>query len=107
LSVNYDMIDFVACLMQGRLAETQQDRLKAYQRAIELYQRPFLQGHTEEWIVERRQDYQVGYIEALCGVANVRLAEERYEHALTLLLRAAEEDPSRQDLHRHIMSLYA
>ncbi|PJF34374.1 MAG: hypothetical protein CUN49_15985, partial [Candidatus Thermofonsia Clade 1 bacterium] len=33
--------------------------------------------------------------------------EERYEHALTLLLRAAEEDPSRQDLHRHIMSLYA
>ncbi|PJF35291.1 MAG: hypothetical protein CUN49_11280, partial [Candidatus Thermofonsia Clade 1 bacterium] len=33
LSVNYDMIDFVACLMQGRLAETQQDRLKAYQRA--------------------------------------------------------------------------
>jgi DNA-binding SARP family transcriptional activator len=107
LRVNYDMVDFVSALMHGRLAETTQARLQAYQRVIEMYQRPYLQGHTERWIVERRQDYQVGYIEALCGVAEVRLNEERYEHALTLLQRAVQEDPARQDLHRRIMNLYA
>jgi DNA-binding SARP family transcriptional activator len=107
LRVHYDMVDFVALLMQGRLAETAQAKLQAYQRVIEMYQRPFLQGHNELWITRRRQDYQAGYIEALCGVAEVRLNEDRPEHALTLLQRAAQENPLRQDLHRRIMNLYA
>lgn len=107
LRIYYDMTDFVALLMQGRLAETPQGRLQAYQRVIEMHQRPYLQGHTESWITARRQDYQAGYIEALCGVAEVRLQEERYEHALTLFQRAAQESPLRQDLHRRVMSLFA
>ncbi|MBO9309909.1 MAG: hypothetical protein J7551_09005 [Chloroflexi bacterium] len=107
LRVNYDMVDFVSALIHGRLAETAQARLQAYQRVIEMHQRPYLQGHTERWIVERRRDYQAGYIEALCGVAEIRLREDRHEHALTLLQRAVQEDPARQDLHRRIMSLYA
>ncbi|MCS6870293.1 MAG: BTAD domain-containing putative transcriptional regulator [Anaerolineae bacterium] len=107
LRVHYDMVDFVTALMHGRLAETAQARLQAYQRAIEMYQRPYLQGHTEAWIVARRQDYQAGFIEALCGVAEVRLQEERYENALALFQRAAEENPLRQDLHRRVMSLFA
>lgn len=107
LRVHYDVVDFVSALMHGRLAETNQARLHAYQHAIELYQRPFLQGHTEAWIVTRRQDYQAGYIEALCGVAEVRLQEDRHEHALTLFQRAVQENPLRQDLHRRVMSLFA
>jgi DNA-binding SARP family transcriptional activator len=72
-----------------------------------MHQRPFLQGHTEPWIVKRRKDYQAGYVEALSEMGNIRLKEGRPEHALTLLLRAVNEDMTRQDLHRQVMNLYA
>lgn len=107
LRIHYDMTDFVALLVQGRLAQTAQARLRAYQSAVEMYQRPYLQGHTEGWIVARRQDYQAGYIEALCGIAEVRMEEGRHEHALALFQRAVQENPLRQDLHRRVMSLFA
>lgn len=106
LSIHYDVIDYVAALVNGRNAETTQDRLQAYERAIKMHERPFLQGHNELWIQRRRAEYRAGYIEALCGMAEVRLNEERPEHALTLFQRAVTEDQSRQDLHRRIMNLY-
>ncbi len=106
LKIHYDITDFVGALVEGRCAEGA-DRAQAWQRVIDLYQRPFLQGHNEAWIMERRQDYQTGYLEALSEMANIRLGEGRPEHALALLLRALNENPRRQDLHRRVMSLYA
>ncbi|MCC7206378.1 MAG: hypothetical protein IT323_03675 [Anaerolineae bacterium] len=107
LSIHYDIVDFVGALVEGRQAQDNAARVAAWQRAIELHQRPFLQGHTEGWIVRRRQEYQMGYIEALTGMATARLEENRPEHALTLLQKAVAEDPRRQDLHRRVMQLYA
>ncbi len=107
LSIYYDVVDYVAALVQGRNGETPQARLQAYERAIKMHERHFLQGHNEAWIQRRRAEYRAGYIEALCGMAEVRLGEDRPEHALALLQKAATEDPSRQDLHRRIMKLYA
>lgn len=107
IRVHYDVIDFVGALVAGRTAETPKARMEAYQRAIDLHTRAFLQGHTEQWILNRRYDYQTGFIEALTGMADVRLSEERYEHALALLQRASTENPFRQDLHRRIMTLFA
>lgn len=107
IRVHYDVIDFVGALVAGRTAQTPKARMDAYQRAIDLHTRPFLQGHTEQWIMARRHDYQTGFIEALTGMADVRLNEDRYEHALALLQRASTEDPFRQDLHRRIMTLFA
>ncbi len=106
LSIHYDLTDFVTALIAGRTAEPE-DRASAWQRVIDLYQHPFLQGHNEAWIVKRRQEYQAGYLEALAEMASIRLEEDRPEHALALLLRAANEDQRRQDLHRRIMTLYS
>ncbi len=72
-----------------------------------MYLRPFLQGHSEVWILKRRHEYQAGYLEALNGIAEVRLAEGRSEQALSLLLKAVGADPRRQDLHRQVMRIYA
>jgi DNA-binding SARP family transcriptional activator len=107
LSIHYDMVDFVGALVFGRTSTEASQQMSAWQRAIDLHQRPFLQGHSEKWISERRREYQVGYIEALTGMAEVRVSEGRPEHALQLLMRAVGEHETRQDLHRRVMALFA
>lgn len=107
-AVDYDVMDMVTTLMTGRDGSLDlKTRMKAWQRVIEMYKGPFLQGHSDEWITRRRADYQAGYLEALTSMATVRLEEGRKEHALSLFQRAVDEDNTRQDLHREIMKLFA
>ena len=105
LAIKYDVMEFVGALMAGR-DEENQNRLAAWQKAIELYRGPFLQGHSDFWITERRHDFQAGYMEALSEMARVRLKEDRPEHALGLFQKALNEDNTRQDIHREIMQLF-
>jgi DNA-binding SARP family transcriptional activator len=106
LAIHYDVMDFVGALMEGR-DEENTNRVGAWAKAIEIYRGPFLQGHTDSWIVDRRNDFRAGYLEALTEMAHVRLGEERLEHALGLFQRALAEDFSRENVHRDVMKLYA
>lgn len=106
LAINYDVMDFVSTLMAGR-DENNPKRVEAWGKAIELYRGPFLQGHNDPWILERRKDFQAGYLEALTEMARVRLAEDRPEHALAFFQKALAEDNSREEVHREVMQLYA
>lgn len=105
LAVQYDVMDFVEALMEGRNEENP-NRVAAWHRAVDMYRGPFLQGHTDRWIVDRRRDFQSGYLEALTEMAYVRLNEDRPEQALGLFQRALAEDQSRESLHRDVMQLY-
>jgi DNA-binding SARP family transcriptional activator len=106
LAIHYDVMDFVGALMDGRNQENP-NRIAAWQKAIDLYRGPFLQGHTDSWIIDRRNDFRAGYLEALTEMAHIRLAEDRLEHALGLFQRALAEDFTRQNIHRDVMKLYA
>jgi DNA-binding SARP family transcriptional activator len=106
VSVYYDIMSFASALVKGRSPETE-DKVAVWQEAIDLYRGPFLQGHSDKWIIDRRADYQRGYLEALSEMANIRLEEGRQEHALGLLLRAVAENDRYEPIHRQIMQLYA
>lgn len=106
LTVYYDVSEFVNLLIAGR-DETNPDRIEAWQNVVDLYRGPFLQGHLDEWIVDRRKDFQTGYLEALTHMAQVWLERDRREKALALFQRAIDEDYSQESLHREIMRLYA
>lgn len=106
VSVYYDIMDFVGALVKGRIPETE-NKPALWQKALDLYQGPFLQGHSDEWIVQRRADYLQGYLEALSQMAETRLAEGRDENALALLQRAVSENDRYEPIHRQIMQLYA
>jgi DNA-binding SARP family transcriptional activator len=106
LAIRYDVMEFVTTLMTGRDEENPR-RIEAWAKAIELYRGPFLQGHNDNWIVDRRKDFQAGYMEALTEMARVRLSEDRPEHALTFFQKALAEDSSREGIHREVMQLYA
>lgn len=105
LTIYYDIIEFVEALMEGRNPNTA-DRFEAYKRAADLYRGPFLQGHDEQWIVERREAMRAGYLEALTEMARTWIQRDRGELALRLYRQAIEEDYLRQDIHRELMLLY-
>jgi DNA-binding SARP family transcriptional activator len=106
-AVRYDVMELATALLEARNETASKKRLAALQRAIDLYRGPFLQGHTDRWILDRRNEFRAGYFEALTEMAHIRLAEERYEHALGLFQRALAEDFTRENIHRDIMQLYA
>ncbi len=106
-SVSYDVENFTAQLMKGRLADSAEAGFQFWQTAASAYTGPFLQGHTEYWIEERRDDFLLGYLEAMSSLAHIRLAEGRSEQALGLLLKAVSEDARHESIHRDIMQLYA
>lgn len=105
LGVQYDVMEFVGRVMRGR-DESNPDRVQEWQRAIELYRGPFLQGHSDRWIGNRRAGYRAGYLEALRQMAEVRLNEGRPEQALGLYQKALSEDTTHEGLHQAIMRLY-
>jgi len=105
MAIHYDVMDFVTALMEAR-SSNDANKISLWQKALDLYRGPFLQGHADKWIIERRNDFRTGYVEALNETANIRLAEERPEHALSLFQRALGEDPRREDIHRAVMKLY-
>lgn len=106
VSIYYDIMAFVGALVKGRSPETE-DKAAVWQEAIDLFRGPFLQGHSDSWIVERRRDYQTGYLEALSEMAQIRLEEGRQEQALGLLQKAVAENDRYEPIHRQIMQLYA
>lgn len=106
-TVSYDVEDYIEDLIRGRLSETVKDGTAHYQKVADSYRGPFLQGHTEEWIVERRADFLAGYLEAMSQLAMARLEDGRDEQALAILLRAANEDDTHEPIHREIMRLYS
>ncbi len=106
LSLDYDVMHFVTALMAAR-AHARERPFELWRRVVDLYRGPYLQGHNDAWILERRRDYRAGYIEALNHMAKIRLGDERPEHALSLLLRASDEDPLHSETHQQILRLYS
>lgn len=106
LHISYDVIDFVTALLMGRYGPEEQAN-QAWQQAVDLYQGPFLQGHTEGWVLRQRAAYQLGYTEAMIHVARQRQVSGKPEHALRLLIQASQEYNDFEPLHHEIMKLYA
>jgi DNA-binding SARP family transcriptional activator len=106
-TVTYDVEAYVTNLLDGRLAGSLKDGMPYYQAVADSYLGPFLQGHTESWIVERREDFLAGYLEAMSALAGARLEEGRQEQALNLLLRAVTENELHEPIHQEIMRLYS
>ena len=101
----FDAFEFVEALLEGRHGEPAEP-FELWQRVAKLYRGPFLQGHDEGWILERREAYQNAYVEALENIAAIWQARESFELALHTLIRALETDFRREELHLRLLRLY-
>jgi DNA-binding SARP family transcriptional activator len=105
LNVSYDILSFVQVISTARRGRSS-DEDHLWQQAISLYRGDYLQGHNEEWIVERRKAYQVSYVEALNGLAEARKVAGNMEGALGVYLQIAAEHPGHDDIHAEVLRLF-
>lgn len=106
----------VDALEFGRLAEEGKGLLErgepaaaaeAWERAWRLYRGPFLQGHYEAWVAERREKYQRRYQEMLRDLGDLYLRLEKPEQAMDAYRSVLLEDPLQERVHVAVMRLYA
>jgi len=102
----FDMFEFVEALMVGRHGNPE-NPFDVWQRVAKLYRGPFLQGHNEQWIQERRVSFRAGYIEALDNIAQIWYDRGKKELALRSYRQAIDTDFERDDMHQKVMQLYA
>ncbi|HYO87696.1 MAG TPA: BTAD domain-containing putative transcriptional regulator [Candidatus Limnocylindrales bacterium] len=105
IEIRSDLLEFADHLISARRAAPD-ERPPHLQRAVDTYGGPYLQGHDDPWILERRVDYLDGYVEALSGLARGQVEANRQEQALTLLLRALAADPTRATVQTQTLRLY-
>ena len=103
--IYFDAIEFVEALLEGRYG-TPDDPFELWQKVAKLYRGPYLEGHNEGWILERRDAYRSAYMEALDNIADLWMADDKYELALLTLVRAIETDFTYDDFHLKLLRLY-
>jgi DNA-binding SARP family transcriptional activator len=104
LRVYHDVIEFSEHLMAGRSPENK-NQYDSWKKVIDLYIGPFLQGHNEQWVAERRLSYRIGYIEAVIKTAQHWIDKNNPEMGLRFYEQAITEDYHREDVHRMLMML--
>lgn len=105
-----DVIGLSRLIDQGKeLLEKEdlQGAVEAWQSAWKLYRGPFLQGHYETWVTERREQYQRLYLELLRDLGDLYVRLERLEEAMDAYRSVLLEDPLQERVHLAIMRIYA
>lgn len=105
-----DALELDRRVEEGRARLTQGDETGAadlWQGAWRLYRGPFLQGHYEAWVTERRERYQRLYLELLRDLGDLHLRLERPEQAMDAYRSVLLEDPLQERIHLAVMRLYS
>jgi DNA-binding SARP family transcriptional activator len=105
-----DTLDFTRLIEDGKAFAARGDfpaAAESWQAAWRLYRGPFLLGHYDAWVVERREEYQRQYLEALRDLADLYVRLERPEEAMDCYRSVLLEDPLQERVHLAVMRLYA
>ena len=100
-----DAFEFVESLLLCRHGDAP-DAFQTWQNVAKLYRGPFLQGHSDGWIDERREAYSVANTEALTQIADIWSERGNDELALLTLGKAIAADYSIEAIHLKLLRLY-
>ncbi len=106
INLYYDILDFAASILSGRGDVTDESH-NSWNRVIDLYRGPFLHGHEDKWILNRRANFRYGYVEAIKFMSNVWKQRQKPEISLSLLQKAYGEAPHIDEINFEIMETYA
>ncbi len=101
----FDAFEFVELLLLCRHGDPP-DAFQYWQNVAKLYRGPFLQGHSDGWIDERREAYSIANTEALTQIADSWSERGNDELALLTLGKAIDADYSIEAIHLKLLRLY-
>lgn len=110
LAIWVDSEEFSRAIEQAqalRAAGQDEQAMRAYGVAVDLYGAPFMaEDRYEDWTEEPRRSFQAMYLEALHWLA--RYHQERGEHPAAILLcqRALAEESCDEEAHQGLMASY-
>ena len=94
-AIQIDVVDFEAAVILSSTA--------ALQRAVDLYEGPFLEGLYDNWCIEERYRLEELYLQALGSLATAYRSEGNFAVALEQTRRLLKIDPLCEDAHRVAM----
>ncbi|HLK61323.1 MAG TPA: tetratricopeptide repeat protein [Chthonomonadaceae bacterium] len=106
-AITTDVADFESMLKEAAQATDPEARIGKLTQAIVLYRGELLPGHYEDWAILERERLAESAFRALHQLA---LAAEQHgdrAYALEITHRALTMDPLREEIHGHLMRLYA
>jgi DNA-binding SARP family transcriptional activator len=105
-----DAVELKALVEKGKKLSLRGDlaaAADAWRRAWTLYRGPFLQGHYEAWVTERRESYQRQHLEMLRELGDIYLRLQRPDDAMDAYRSILVEDPLQERIHLALMQVYA
>jgi len=105
-----DVLELLRRVEEGKNLQTRGDlpaAAEVWRGAWGLYRGPFLQGHYEAWVEERREGYQKVYLEMLRDLGDLYQRLGRLEEAVDAYRAVLIEDPLQERVHVSLMQLYA
>jgi DNA-binding SARP family transcriptional activator len=103
-----DVHEMQKLIQQAQLLSSRDARTEdLWRKAVSLYQGEFLPSLPSDWTFFNRERIRETYIDTLVGAANCVRARGDCQEAITLLKRALQVDPYREDVYRAIMLCYA
>jgi DNA-binding SARP family transcriptional activator len=106
MKLHYDVAHFEENYQLGQKATADLSVIETWYKAIRLYRNEFLHNFDMPWINERREHLKLEYVEALVNVARIYKALNKLDDAIHYYLRSLRQVPTREDIHRELMTLY-
>jgi len=104
LPITYDVLRFErAANLVDSLPMGDPRRLFALTEAINSYGGKFLVEFSEDWVIERRRDLEMLYLDLLAQHAEEALIRDEPERAVSTLRQALQMDPLRDDTNLHFL----
>jgi ATP/maltotriose-dependent transcriptional regulator MalT/two-component SAPR family response regulator len=101
----YDVLAFESMLERAQAGGDGSDEL--FEQAIGVYRGEFLANVYSDWCLERRQNLQRLFVDALSRTAQLKNQGGKHDQAVELYRRALSEEHYREDLLRELIRVLA
>jgi LuxR family maltose regulon positive regulatory protein len=99
----YDVAAFEDAIADALARAAGQERLDGLLRGVALYAGPYLEDLDEDWVLERRRQLELTYLQVLIELGDCYYAVRDSTEAEAWYRQALEMDSYREDVHRKVM----
>jgi ATP/maltotriose-dependent transcriptional regulator MalT len=102
--IDFDVDHFErAARAAARLPIGDPKRMFALNEAVDAYAGPFLPDFTSNWVIDRRRELEIRYLDLLAAYSEEALAHDDPQRAVASLREALQIDPYRDDTNRQYL----